>query len=429
MMLDDLNEQHPLRGTGCSNSDDAASLPRHKWYFVKEAFSPRVVERAIDESGFGADDILVDPFCGSGTVPLTSSLKKHQAVGFEVNPFLAFVARTKLQHCLPSTIEHHSATVKTRAGYGKTSSLETYSSFSEAGGSEKWLFNKEVLRSFEGGWSATTGLQAPVRDLLRLSLIGAAMDSCNAFKDGKGLRYRSKWQELNFGRDHFVSAFEKRIADIKTDVVAAPNPISHGTIQLADSRSALRTGIADNFKLCVTSPPYLNSFDYSDVYRPELFLGKFVRSSEDLRLLRQKTVRSHIQAKWDDPKEHAFGTLYKQAVLEIREREDHLWNKRIPLMIQAYFEDIEKVLRDLRLRAKPDASLWLVVSTSAYVGVEIPVDLITAYIGNKVGWYLREVGVLRHLRCSGQRWNRWATDDVKPRLRESVVVFDASRLH
>ena len=69
-------------------------------------------------------------------------------------------------------------------------------------------------------------------------------------------------------------------------------------------------------------------------------------------------------------------------------------------MVQAYFEDIERVLRDLRSLAKPDASLWLVVSTSAYVGVEIPVDLIIAHIGLKVGWFLREVGVLRYLRSS-----------------------------
>ena len=39
---------------------------------------------------------------------------------------------------------------------------------------------------------------------------------------------------------------------------------------MADSRYGGVAG-TKQFKLCVTSPPYLNSFDYTDVYRPELF--------------------------------------------------------------------------------------------------------------------------------------------------------------
>ena len=50
----------------------------------------------------------------------------------------------------------------------------------------------------------------------------------------------------------------------------------------------------------------------------------------------------------------------------------------------------------------PDASVWLVVSTSAYASVEVPVDLILAELSQKCGWFLREVGVLRYLRSSSQ---------------------------
>jgi DNA modification methylase len=428
MTIDTLNEKFPLRDSGYSNSLGSTDLARHRWYFVKEAFSPYVVERAIEDAHFEDSDIMVDPFCGSGTVPLTGSLKKRQAIGFEVNPFLAFVSQTKLHQVRFTTIDRNLSAVISKARRGKPSSLETFSSFSEAGGADKWLFNEQVLRTFEGGWSATSELRGPVRDLLRLALIGAVMDTCNATKDGKCLRYRRDWQNLNFGRSEFLNSFESRIAEIKEDVKLSPNPDGYGMVHLGDSRVTLKNHIKEKFKLCITSPPYLNSFDYSDVYRPELFLGKFIHSKEELRTLRHRTLRSHIQAKWIEPKENAFGCLYNEAVSQITARSEHLWNKRIPLMIQAYFEDIERVLRDLRNLAKPDASLWIVVSTSAYVGVEVPVDLIIGHIGSKVGWFLREVGVLRYLRSSGQRWNTWSTEpsDQKPRLRESVVILDAS---
>ena len=52
-----------------------------------------------------------------------------------------------------------------------------------------------------------------------------------------------------------------------------------------DSRKAL-SALPRKFRLCITSPPYLNSFDYSDVYRPELFLMEMVRNTQQLRKIR-----------------------------------------------------------------------------------------------------------------------------------------------
>lgn len=89
-------------------------------------------------------------------------------------------------------------------------------------------------------------------------------------------------------------------------------------------------------------------------------------------------------------------------------------------MIQAYFEDIEKILKGLLEKANEKAELWLVVSTSAYADVEIPVDLIIGEIGNRIGWYLKEVGVLRNIRKRKTKYSPNITT-----LRESVVIFSS----
>jgi hypothetical protein len=130
---------------------------------------------------------------------------------------------------------------------------------------------------------------------------------------------------------------------------------------------------------------YLNSFDYSDVYRPELFLKGMVKNSKDLRRIRLKTVRSHVQVNWDAPTESDFGDLYSDVISDLQKVEDKLWNRKIPAMVQAYFEDMKCVLQQLSCCATPDAQVWLVVSTSAYGDVEIPVDLILANIGTQNG--------------------------------------------
>jgi hypothetical protein len=385
-----------------------------------------LVQEAINDSECSSKDLIIDPFVGSGTVSVVAALSGVPSVGFEVNPFLAFLSKAKLQQCAPDLVDRWCSKLHQEIEKGEKSELEGFSTFSWSCGLDKWLFNRGVLRAFRGGWQSTLDIPTPVAELFRLALMGAALDTCNATRDGKCLRYRKNWRQLKFDGKDFLSAFDKRIEVIRNDLEKCPIKGGISKVLRADIRGALQKGLSRLFKLCVTSPPYLNSFDYSDVYRPELFLGGFVKNNKDLRRVRLQTVRSHVQIKWEPPTMTTFGPLYNEAVARIREHKNLLWDHRLLTMIQAYFEDISGVLKNLRTFAQSDASLWLIVSTSAYAGVEIPVDLIIADIGVQVGWSLREVDVLRHLRSSGQCLNIACRDsDNTLRLRESVVILDA----
>jgi len=254
------------------------------------------------------------------------------------------------------------------------------------------------------------------------------MDCCNAKRDGKCLRYRPGWKDVPNGKEQFLKALADRGRAMTEDLFTTPLTSCQSQIHHGDCRTAMRNRSLPKFRLCVTSPPYLNSFDYTDIYRPELFLGEFVDSKAALKALRHNTVRSHVQVNWHRATESDFGSHYARSLGKVRRASEHLWDVRIPLMIQAYFEDMARVLRDLRSHAAPKARVWLVVATSAYAGVEIPVDLIIADIGQKVGWKLREIGLLRDLRSSGQHQRRAnGNGNECVWLRETVVIMEASR--
>jgi hypothetical protein len=421
-----LNYNFKLQGLNWSTATDLPRKPRHRWYFVKEAFSPVLVERAMESAGCKEGDAILDPFCGSGTSLLAAAEKGAKTIGCEVNPFLAFVSRTKLYATGVRSLKRHTPFVKIGAERGRKSALEGISTFTASEGRNKWLFNTEVMRSFEGGWARTTGVPAPTKNLLRLALIGSAMDCCNATQDGKCLRYRKDWADENFGKEEFLDRLDTRLNQIEEDIQSAQLAYSDSRVLQGDCRQTLKSRRIGRFKLCVTSPPYLNSFDYSDIYRPEMFLGKFVSDTAALRAVRLKTIRSHVQASWSQPTEDDFGPLYLNSMTSILERKEELWNHRIPTMIQAYCEDMRTVLRLLRMHAEAQAHLWIVVSTSAYAGVEIPVDLIIADIAGKIGWSLKEIGVIRNLRSSGQHYKTVEGDNKNLlQLRESAVVLTA----
>lgn len=421
-----INSNHKLKDKDFSCFEHSKNLPRHNWYYFKEGFSPLLVEEAINSSNISENSVIIDPFSGSGTTSLVASNKNINNIGFEVNPFMAFVAKTKQLNVRRNNILKHRDSMLFAMEKGAISFLENFSTFTENGRS-KWLFNTDVLRSFEGGWQYTeTMTSSDVKNILKFNLIASVMDNCNAVKDGKCLRYKKNWQKINYDKNSFLYSFEQRLQRMADDMEAQPIE-KRSQIVLGDSRKKISLQPEFKFQLCVTSPPYLNSFDYTDIYRPELFLGKFVRSNSELSELRYKTLRSHIQVDWNKPIKTDFGILYANIMNEIIKCKDQLWHDRLPSMVQAYFEDMENILTQLYSRAEKNASLWLVVSTSAYAGVEIPVDLILADIGAKIGWELEEIIVTRHMRNSMQNAKKWLEGNASSRrLRESIVILRAS---
>jgi hypothetical protein len=103
---------------------------------------------------------------------------------------------------------------------------------------------------------------------------------------------------------------------------------------------------------------------------------------------------------------------------------EQLWNKRIPIMIEAYFDDLAIILKQLKLRMKKGGQVWLVVSTSAYAGVHIPVDLIIGELGHELNFRLKGIHCLRYLRTSSQQYSQLQTR--KAPLRESLIILENS---
>lgn len=417
----EANWNHNYNNDCIPNFSDNMDLPRHRWYEFKEGFGSSLVERAILETRETCKkEILtvVDPFSGSGTTPLTALQNSCNAVGVEVNPFMGFVGQTKCK----SNEEFGSLYFKelewimNQSPIEIQSPLEKISSFSEEGGKDKWLFNQKVLRGFEALKKYISEVEH--KDFFSLALVSSIMQCSNAKKDGKCLRYKKNWKELDYSVDTLRENFFSNAIDIIEDLEKEPLLIGKRNFFSGDSRTEMKKIEKSSADLIVFSPPYLNSFDYSDIYRPELFLGGYVSDNIELREIRKHTLRSHVQYKW---KTHdKSSSMWAQKVAgEIENKKDFLWNKDIPSMVNDYFYDMEKILAESYRIASKGAQLWFVVSTSAYAGIEIPVDLILADIATNQGWTLNSVNALRKLRTSSQCVDE---NKKKIRLRESLVM-------
>lgn len=416
--------EHDYYNDCIPNFTDNLAKPRHRWYEFKEGYSDAFVLRAIkhyETNSRSKTGVILDPFSGSGTTALVGIQNGYSALAYEVNPFMAFISQTKTKPFVEDirTLEQELKSILHARPIEMESELEGFSTFSPSESIAKWLFNKSVLRGYEAiKQSINKCCSESHRDFFILALYSAIMECCNAKRDGKCLRYKKSWKTLGFSSIELREAFKHYSEIILADLKNSPICESNAQIFNMDSRVGLKM-IADKTVNVITfSPPYLNSFDYSDVYRPELFLGGFVHTNEQLRQLRSQTLRSHVQYAWND-KTPCSSDWVVDIVKRIENREEDLWNKNIPAMIHNYFSDMQEVFDECFRVASKGATMWFIVSTSAYAGIEIPVDLILADIATKSGWVLESVNALRNLRTSSQCID---SEVRKVRLRESMVA-------
>lgn len=416
--------EHDYYNDCIPNFSKNLAKPRHRWYEFKEGYSDAFVSRAIrhyEASTGNHSGTIFDPFSGSGTTPLAGVQHGYNAIAIEVNPFMSFISQTKTRPCENdiALYKEDLHAIMSEKTIETESELEGFSTFSPAGSNQKWLFNKSVLRGFEAiKQSINKNCTEAHQDFLNLALYSAVMDCCNARRDGKCLRYKKNWKTTGYSSLELRSVFAQHAKRILDDLVEVPLNNTEANIINSDSRQALKKMKANCVNIIAFSPPYLNSFDYSDVYRPELFLGGYVNSNETLRDLRSKTLRSHVQYSWNDATPCSSAWV-AEIVSTIKQREASLWNKNIPDMIHNYFSDMEEIFKECYRVAKKSTVMWFIVSTSAYAGTEIPVDLLLADLAIKCGWELESVNALRNLRTSSQCID---SDIRKVRLRESMVA-------
>lgn len=88
-----------------SNFVFSSRYARHRWFNYKEGFSPVLVEKLFDEYGLKKGDVVCDPFCGAGTTLAVAKSRGMHSIGFEVNPFAAFITKVKTENYTKKDIE------------------------------------------------------------------------------------------------------------------------------------------------------------------------------------------------------------------------------------------------------------------------------------------------------------------------------------
>ncbi|WP_440830419.1 hypothetical protein ACTABV_19425 [Pseudomonas fragariae (ex Marin et al. 2024)] len=405
--------QVPTLGTNAG----ADKLPFQTWRHFKEAFAPELVARAFSESRLEVHK-CVDPFGGSGTTALACQFLGVEPVTMEVNPYLADLIEAKLGNydgaMLTRDLGQIIRAVRSAGSDHDLSWLPP--TFVAPGVNGRWLFEETVAQRIESYRLAISELETPLHQMLFKAILGGFLvEVSNVLISGKGRRYRQNWQSRRQTPEivdqHFLERTQRALYEIAR---YSARPETGYTLIRGDCRETI--SMSPNVDLAVFSPPYPNSFDYTDVYNIELWTLGYIRDSASNRTLRQSTLASHVQIQRAfEPRPSGSKTLDSVSE-QLHEIQNTLWSRWIPNMVDGYFADMTKVMKGLESCLNSGGEAWAVVGDSLYANVHIPVAEILNELAPACGFETIRVEAFRSMRSSPQQGGR-------RELAESLVVF------
>src|SRR4030042_1814790 len=75
---------------------DNMALPVHRWFRYSAGFAAQWVEQVLVEWGVGKQHLVLDPFAGSGTVPIVCDTLGTPSLGVEAHPVVSRICKAKL---------------------------------------------------------------------------------------------------------------------------------------------------------------------------------------------------------------------------------------------------------------------------------------------------------------------------------------------
>lgn len=386
-----------------SSNQGASRLPFQRWFRFKEAFSPKFVADTIAALPYKVNRVL-DPFAGSGTTGLTCGFLGINSISLEVNPFLADLIAAKVTPIRPSSLLR--AYERVRVALRVTPADKELPdgmpvTLREPGVGGRWVFDADMFDTIRSLVRAMKRAPQNERRLLRVLLGSVLVQNSNVVINGKGRRYRSGWQlrertvrDLLDDLDHAVDA---SVADLTR--FSVPVRTTH-QVSCGDSRALLQE--INHADLAIFSPPYPNSFDYTDVYNLELWMLGYLRNSKGNRRLRLSTMRSHVQVAWDVAEGVCDSPTLKAVLRKLHRSRHELWNPRIPEMVSSYFDDMRCVLVQLARILPAGRHAVCAIGDSQYAGILIDVAKIVGEIAESAGFRIVKSDAIRSMRTSSQ---------------------------
>lgn len=392
--------------------------PVHDWYRFVLSFPPHLVQEYIERFNIGKNDIVFDPFCGTGTTNV--ECKKHgiTSIGIEANPITYFASSTKCSWTSDTTKMCQEAEKIAKQAANLIKNCRELRCLSEE---QSALILKNSI------------CEQPLSHvlILRDTILAAHSQYENYFLLSLAKNIVYSYSNLKFGPEVGISRKKTYNVDVVSiwlkQVFVMQNDLRHFShmsdipsfIINGDARAISSLPLAEKVNFVITSPPYPNEKDYSRTTRLESVLLGFINNKEQLRCVKKHFIRSNTKNVYKGDND----SQYVETISSITKLSESIEEKRIELhktsgferlyssVVKLYFGGMAKHFQELKSVLATNARLAYVVGDQAsYFKIPIRTAELLAEIAKNVGYEVDGIEPFRKRYATGT--DTWLNEDV-----------------
>ena len=421
---------------------DSLRAPIHRWFKYPAGYSYKLVHEAFKFFDIRPGNWVLDPFSGCGTTLIEAKKAGINSIGIEAHFFVHWVAETKLFWDfnlgeLHASIHHELNAIKQLLEQGLPTSVDlscifpplVHKCYSPEVLGQLYLIREYIAQEIEPG---------PYQNLLKLALTDTLRTVSSA---GTGWPYIAPNKRKQAQYDVFT-AYKDQLWLMYQDLATT---IGLGTECqtlniLGDARKRLKTTEGEDLiqdamiDLAITSPPYLNNYDYADRTRLELYFFGLARTWGEItdKIRDQLMIASTTQVRRSefDPDHPLIDgikdcapALYEELTVKIKllseRRLKKGGRKDYDFMVAGYFNDMYQTLVEAARVLKPGGTYLLVLGDSAPYGVYIPTYEYLGRLACGIGFAEYRI---EELRKRGGKWKKNPQRHSVP-LHESLLIL------
>jgi len=339
------------------------------------------------------NDVVFDPFCGSGTTLLEAKLLKRNAIGLDINPLAQLISETKTSYLDIDELDYAIQLFKIKLKNCRDNVTVEFPNI------DYW-FGKDAINELAKIKSSIEKLSGKVdyNAYKFLLLCFSSIIRKSSYADPRIAKtYKSKrvLEKIKDGWvpapiQYFKDSLNKNFARIKLLLDHTNVDNNYVKVLQGDARetSAIlnQNGIKE-VDFIITSPPYINAQDYFRSYKLELWWLDLATPEEVRSLNRQAIGTENISGS-------NYNSIPKSKNKLLNTILHKIWkiNKKKSYIVYNYFENMKSIFKESYNVLKKRGHFCLITGNNTICGIQIPTYKILAHIAKENGFDFVEIG-------------------------------------
>jgi DNA modification methylase len=342
------------------NQNKNSTYYSHGFHPYPAKYTPQLVNKFFNlycKRGF----IILDPFCGSGTTLVEGVLNGMDSVGIDLNPIAYIISRAKSNHYSAEeikSIRDFISEIQPQPTNGLFTDLNCNindeTSIPDFPNRKHW-FQENVSYELAILKKKIDKIESiNIKDLLYCAFSKIIVKVSNQDSE---VRYTAKKKNHPDGivLSSFVNTVSNYLQVLSSNehIVGAKAEVHNG-----DTYEVLKKYSDNHFDFVITSPPYINTFDYYLYHKQRMFWLGF-----DHRPVRQKEIGNH----------HRIDT------------------KKFDVAKAEYIDSMIQIMNELSRVTKPDSYFVMVIGDGIVEGTTIDMSQVIVEICNNCNYEIEKV--------------------------------------